>query len=116
MDGNLSHAGALARSPPPLVFDAFVLLYPHFLPPPVRNVTNRSKRPEWHQKRGPERNLFTAELILKGSGLLRTAAHDKVNKPLYSHKANVENCPYGKTDEAYFRCLYRPVAIDCSRK
>lgn len=116
MDGNLSHAGALARSPTPLVFDAFVLLYPHFLPPPVRNVTNRSKRPEWHQKRGPERNLFTAELILKGSGLLRTAAYDKVNEPLNSHKANVEKCPNGKTDEAYFRCLYRPVAINCSRK
>ena len=44
MDGNLSHAGALARSPPPFVFDAFVLLYPHFLPEPVRNVTNRAKK------------------------------------------------------------------------
>ena len=44
MDGNLSHAGALTRSPPPFVFDAFVLLYPHFLPVPVRNVTNRAKK------------------------------------------------------------------------
>lgn len=35
MDGNLSHAGTL-----PFVFDAFVLLYPHFLTAPVRNVTN----------------------------------------------------------------------------
>ena len=34
----------LARSPPPFVFDAFVLLYPHFLPAPVRNVTNRTKK------------------------------------------------------------------------
>ena len=42
MDGNLSRAGTLARSPPPFVFDAFVLLYPHFLPTPVRNVTNRA--------------------------------------------------------------------------
>ena len=33
-----------ARSPPPFVFDAFVLLYPHFLPTPVRNVTNRAKK------------------------------------------------------------------------
>ena len=33
-----------ARSPPPFVFDAFVLLYPHFLPAPVRNVTNRAKK------------------------------------------------------------------------
>ena len=44
MDGNLSRAGTLARSPPPFVFDAFVLLYPHFLPAPVRNVTNRAKK------------------------------------------------------------------------
>ena len=44
MDGNLSHASTLARSPPPFVFDAFVLLYPHFLPEPVRNVTNRIKK------------------------------------------------------------------------
>ena len=44
MDGNLSHAGALARSPPPFVFDAFVLLYPHFLPAPVRNVTKHAKK------------------------------------------------------------------------
>ena len=33
-----------ARSPPPFVFDAFVLLYPHFLPAPVRNVTKRAKK------------------------------------------------------------------------
>ena len=33
-----------ARSPPPFVFDAFVLLYPQFLPTPVRNVTNRAKK------------------------------------------------------------------------
>ena len=33
-----------ARSPPPFVFDAFVLLYPHFLTTPVRNVTNRAKK------------------------------------------------------------------------
>ena len=33
-----------ARSPPPFVFDAFVLLYPHFLPAPVRNVTNCAKK------------------------------------------------------------------------
>ena len=33
-----------ARSPPPFVFDAFVLLYPHFLPAPVRNVGNRIKK------------------------------------------------------------------------
>ena len=33
-----------ARSPPPFVFDAFVLLYPHFLPAPVRNVGNRAKK------------------------------------------------------------------------
>ena len=33
-----------ARSPPPFVFDAFVLLYPHFLPEPVRNVGNRIKK------------------------------------------------------------------------
>ena len=36
-------AGPSTRSPPPFVFDAFVLLYPHFLPAPVRNVTNRAK-------------------------------------------------------------------------
>jgi len=49
MDGNLSPAGALARSPPPFTFDAFVLLYPRFLPVPVRNVTNRTKkRTGWH--------------------------------------------------------------------
>ena len=77
MDGNLSHAGALARSPPPFVFDAFVLLYPHFLPTPVRNVTNRAKTNGMvPKKRGPKRGLFTAELILKGNGLLRTATHD----------------------------------------
>ena len=40
-----------ARSPPPFVFDAFVLLYPHFLPEPVRNVTNGAKkRTGWHPK------------------------------------------------------------------
>ena len=33
-----------ARSHPPFVFDAFVLLYPHFLPTPVRNVGNRIKK------------------------------------------------------------------------
>ena len=33
-----------ARSPPPFVFDAFVLLYPHFLSAPVRNVGNRAKK------------------------------------------------------------------------
>ena len=33
-----------ARSPPPFVFDAFVLLYPHFSPTPVRNVGNRIKK------------------------------------------------------------------------
>ena len=44
MDGNLSCTGALARSPPPFVFDAFVLLYPHFSPTPVRNVGNRIKK------------------------------------------------------------------------
>ena len=33
-----------ARSPPPFVFDAFVLLYPQFLPAPVRNVGNRIKK------------------------------------------------------------------------
>jgi len=33
-----------ARSPPPFVFDAFVLLYPHFLPVQVRNVGNRIKK------------------------------------------------------------------------
>ena len=33
-----------ARSPPPFVFDAFVLLYPHFSPTPVRNVGNRAKK------------------------------------------------------------------------
>ena len=77
MDGNLSHAGALARSPPPFVFDAFVLLYPHFLPAPVRNVGNRAKKRTGRRpKRGPERDLYMVELILKGSGLLRTAAHD----------------------------------------
>ena len=36
--------GHPARSPPPFVFDAFVLLYPHFLPAPVRNVGNRAKK------------------------------------------------------------------------
>ena len=36
--------GHSARSPPPFVFDAFVLLYPHFLPEPVRNVGNRIKK------------------------------------------------------------------------
>ena len=36
-------AGPSTRSPPPFVFDAFVLLYSHFLPAPVRNVTNRAK-------------------------------------------------------------------------
>ena len=78
MDGNLSHAGALARSPPPFVFDAFVLLYPHFLPAPVRNVVNHAKKTNGTapKRRGPERDLYMVELILKGSGLLRTAAHD----------------------------------------
>ena len=33
-----------ARSPPPFVFDAFVLLYRHFLPAPVRNVTKHAKK------------------------------------------------------------------------
>ena len=33
-----------ARSPPPFVFDAFVLLYPHFLPAPMRNVMKRAKK------------------------------------------------------------------------
>lgn len=75
---------------------------------PVKNVQNGTK------KEAPSGASFLVELILKGSGLLRTAAHDKVNEPLNSHKANVEKCPYGKTDEAYFRCLYRPMAIYCS--
>ena len=66
-----------ARSPPPFVFDAFVLLYPHFLPAPVRNVTKHAKNErDGAQKRGPERDLYMVELILKGSGLLRTATHD----------------------------------------
>ena len=115
MDGNLSRADALARSPPPFVFDAFVLLYPQFLPAPVRNVTNQSKTSGMVPKRrGPKRGLFAAVLILKGNGLLRAATHDKVNEPFDSHKANVENCPYGKTDQTYFRCLYRTMAIYCS--
>ena len=37
-------AGPSTRSPPPFVFDAFVLLYSYFLPTPVRNVTNRAKK------------------------------------------------------------------------
>lgn len=78
MDGNLSHAGALARSPPPFVFDAFVLLYPHFLPAPVRNVTKHAKKTNGTapKRRGPERDLYMVEIILKGSGPLRAAAHD----------------------------------------
>ena len=66
------------------------------------------------KRRGPEWGLYMVELILKGSGPLRTAAHDNVNKPLYSHEPNVENCPYGKTDQTHFYCLYRPMAIHCS--
>ena len=51
MDGNLSRAGTFTRSPPPFVFDAFVLLYPHFLPAPVKNVGNRiKKRTGWCPK------------------------------------------------------------------
>ena len=78
MDGNLSHAGTLARSPPPFVFDAFVLLYPHFLPEPVRNVTNRAKKTNGMapKRRGPKWGLYMAKPILKSSGLLRAAAHD----------------------------------------
>lgn len=44
MDGNLSHAGTLPVLPPPFVFDAFALLYPIFLPEPVRNIPNRIKK------------------------------------------------------------------------
>lgn len=40
-----------ARSPPPFVFDAFVLLYPHFSPTPMRNATKHiKKRTGWRPK------------------------------------------------------------------
>ena len=67
-----------ARSPPPFVFDAFVLLYPHFLPAPVRNVTEPHQKTNGTapKRRGPERDLYMVELVLKGSGLLRTATRD----------------------------------------
>ena len=78
MDGSLSRADSLARSPPQFAFDAFDLLYPHFLPSPVRNVTKRAKKTSGMapKRKGPEWDLYMVELILKGSGLLRTAAHD----------------------------------------
>ena len=49
-----------------------------FLPAPVRNVTNRAKKTNGTapKRRGPERDLYMVEIILKGSGLLRTAAHE----------------------------------------
>ena len=106
----IRHSGAAAIPAKELAFCAF----PHFSDTseecnePVKNVQNGTK------KRGPERDLFTAEPILQSNGLLRTAAHDNVNKPLYSHEPNVENCPYGETDQTHFYCLYRPMAIHCS--
>ena len=73
MDGNLSHAGALARSPPPFVFDAFVLLYPHFLPEPVRNVTNRAK----NERDGAQKKRSRAGPLYGGAYLekQRTTSH-----------------------------------------
>lgn len=73
MDGNLSRAGTLARSPPPFVFDAFVLLYSHFLSMPVRNVTNRAKTSGMRQRDGPF--ALSAE-HKKGIGVSRCPKQD----------------------------------------
>ena len=78
MDGNLSCAGTL----PALLRRSYStrLSYsiPIFLPEPVRNIPNRAKKTDGAapKNRGPERDLYMVELILKGSGPLRTAVHD----------------------------------------
>ena len=78
MDGNLSHASTLPALPRRSYSTRLSYSIPIFLPEPVRNVPNHAKKTNGTapKNRGPERDLYMVELILKGSGLLRTAAHD----------------------------------------
>ena len=78
MDGNLSRADSLVRSPPQFAFDVFVLLYSHFFTVASGECNEARQKTSGMapKRRGPERGLYMVELILKDSGLLRTAAHD----------------------------------------
>lgn len=77
MDDNLSHAGTLPALTRRSYSTRLSRLSPFFAGASEEcNEPHQKTNGTAHKNRGPVRDLYMVELILKGSGLLRTAAHD----------------------------------------
>ena len=77
MDGNLSAQAPCPLSPAVRIRRVCPTLSPFFTDTSEEcNEPRQKTNGTAPKRRGPERDLYMVELILKSSGLLRTAAHD----------------------------------------